>query len=250
MSTTPERTTGSSGSTELQQLVSRLDELQRRHDAFSAALDRARRTRRLIMIAFLAFVVIAGWRFYALANTIRSGDYQDRLINELGKAVTANQNDFAREAEKLVKDITPVVSQALSEQSKKDLPLFMQVIDEERQTVMTGLPKRLSDRVEKHHRELLRRHEKLIQTEFPAVQDSEVRDRMMGNVCLALDRLVKKYYVDEYKKEFQRMSDAWDAFPRAEVPGVGDPGLDEQLMGELMDLVAVKLARHRAATSK
>jgi len=55
------------------------------------------------MIAFLAFVVIAGWRFYALANTIRSGDYQDRLINELGKAVTANQNDFAREAEKLVK---------------------------------------------------------------------------------------------------------------------------------------------------
>ena len=250
MSTTPEPTTGSSGSTELQHLVSRLDELQRRHDAFSAAVDRARRTRRLIMIAFLAFVAIIGWRFYALANTLRSQDYQDRLRDELGKSVATNQDEFTREAEKLVKKITPVISEALSEQSKKDLPLFMQLIDTERKTLMTGLPQRLSERVEKHHREMLRRHEKLIQTEFPAVQDSDVRDRMMGNVYTALDRLVKKYYVDEFQKEFQRMSDAWDDFPPADVPGVGDPGLDEQLMGELMDLVAVKLSRHRAETPK
>ena len=240
MSTTPE----------LEQLVSRLDELQRRSDALTAALERSRQTRRMIMVAFLAFVIIAGWRFYALADTIRSKEYQDRLMVALQKSVATNQDTFSKEAQKLVDGITPVVSTAFTEQSKKDLPLFMQVIDKERQMLMDGLPQRLSKHVEDHHHEMLRRHEKLIQTEFPAVQDAEVRNRMMANACTALDRLVKKYYVDEFEKEFRLMSDTWNDFPPADKPGVGDPPLEEQLMGELMDLVAVKMSRHRAGAAK
>ena len=250
MSTTPERTSGSSGASEMEQLASRLDELQRRSDALTAALERSRRTRRLIMVAFLAFVLIAGWRFYALANTLRSKEYQDRLTVALRKSVEANQDTFSKEAQRLVDGITPVVSTAFTEQSKKDLPLFMQVIDKERQTLMDGLPKRMSEHVEKHHHEMLRRHEKLIQTEFPTVQNAEVRDRMMGNACIALDRLVKKYYVDEFQKEFQKMSSSWNDFPPADMPAAGDPPLEEQLMGELMDLVAVKMAHHRSAAAK
>jgi hypothetical protein len=251
MTTTPDGTTsGSSGANDLGQLISRLDELQRRSDALTAALDRSRQIRRLIMVAFLAFVLLAGWRFYALANTIRSKDYQDRLTAALQKSVATNQDTFSKEAQRLVDGITPVVTTAFADQSKKDLPLFMQVIDKERQALMDGLPQRMSDHVEKHHHAMLRRHEKLIQTEFPTVQNAEVRDRMMANVCTALDRLIKKYYVDEFQKEFLKMSNSWNDFPPAAAPGVGDPPLEEQLMGEMMDLVAVKMARHRSMPSK
>ncbi len=250
MTTTPEGTSGSSGVNDLGQLVSRLDELQKRTEALTAALEQSRKTRRLIMTAFLAFVLLAGWRFYALANTLRSKEYQDRLTVALQKSVATNQDTFSKEAQRLVDGITPVVTTAFTEQSKKDLPLFMQVIDKERQTLMDGLPQRMSDHVEKHHHAMLRRHEKLIQTEFPAVQNAEVRDRMMANVCTALDRLVKKYYVDEFQKEFLKMSASWNDFPPADVPGAGDSPLEEQLMGEMMDLVAVKIARHRSTPAK
>ena len=43
------------------------------------------------MIAFLVFVVIIGFGLYALANYLRSPDYQNRLMEHLGKAVAARR---------------------------------------------------------------------------------------------------------------------------------------------------------------
>lgn len=247
MSTTPERTTGTSGTTDLDQLVARLDELQCRSDALTAALERARSTRRFIMIAFLAFVVISGWRFYALANTITSKQYQDKLLAEFQKAIEGNQDVLGKEAQHLVDGITPVVTAAFSEQAKKDLPLFMAVIDKEREALIASLPQRMQERVEGHYHQMIRRHEKLIQTEFPTVQNEEVRNRMMANTCAALDRLVQKYYVEEFKKELLAMSNTWNDFPPAPMPSAGDSPLEDQLLGELMDLVSLKLSRRPLA---
>lgn len=239
MSTTPE----------LDQLTIRLDELQRRTDALTTALEHARQTRRIVTIAFIAFVVISGWRFYALANTVTSKPYQDRLLVELQKSVATNQDILSKEAQRLVDGIQPVVTTAFSEQATKDMPLFMQVFDQERQALTLSLPTRMSERIEKHHHALLRRHEKLIQAEFPSVQNPAVRDRMMANACVALDQLVQKYYVDEFKKELLAMSESWNDFPPALLPTAGEPNLDEQLLGELMDLVAVKMSRHRTMSA-
>ena len=100
--------------------------------------------------------------------------------------------------------------------------------------------------VEKHHEELVRKHEALFIAELPAAQDPKVRDRMMENVVVALDKLVKKYYADEFKRHFTSMSETWNSFPPAALPEKNDHPISEQLMGELMDLVAVKLARHKA----
>ena len=250
MSTTPDRTTGASGSTEMEQLASRLDELQRRSAGLTAALERSRKTRRLIMLAFLVFVIIAGWRFIALAQSVNSPEYKTRLVAALSKSATDDANVYSTEIQKLVKGITPVVSTAFSEQASKDMPIFMQVFDKERESLMTDLPQKMSKRVEDHHDKLLRRHQDLLKAEFPTVENPEVRDRMMANACTALDRLIQKYYVDEFKREFKIMSDAWSDFPPAPVPGAGDPPLEEQLLGELMDLTAVKLARHRALPPK
>lgn len=247
MSTTPERTPGTS---ELEQLSARLDELQRRTEGLTAALKRSRSTRRLIMFAFLAFVVLAVMRFYSLGNRIQSADYQNRLIAELRKSVDSNQDVFAGEAHKLVASVTPVVQSAFSEQVAKDMPLFMQVIDQQRTTLIDNLTEQMTKKLEGHHHELLRRHEKLFQEEFPSVQNPETRARMMGNTQLAMDRLVKKYYVDEFKKELQTMEKTWEDFPVADKPAKGEPSLEDQLKGALMDMVAITLARSRPSVSK
>ena len=246
MSTTPDRTPATS---ELEQLTARLDELQRHTEGLTAALENSRTTRRLIMLAFLAFVVVSLWQFYALGNQLRSAEYQNRLMAELQKSLDGNQKSFQAEGEKLVKAVTPVVTTAFSEQSKKDMPVFMQIIDRERTTLLESLATRMSEKLEDHHHKLLSRHDKLFQEEFPSVQNPEIRDRMMGNTLLALDRLVKKYYVDELKKELQSMDRAWEDFPPADKAGEGDPPLESQLVGELMDLLAIKFSRSRPAAN-
>ena len=236
MSTTPES----------DQLTARLNELQRHTEGLTAALAQAKSTRRLIMLAFLAFVIVAGWRFYALGNMIRSADYQNKLLEEVQKSVASNQDSFSREATKLVDDATPVVTSAFSRQTEKDMPRFMQIIDTERAVLLEGLGPRMEEKIEHHHHELLRRHEKLFQEEFPSIKDPDVRDRMMGNISLALDRLVKKYYFEEFQKELKAMDQTWEDFPAADKPTDDEPPLDSQLVGELMDLLAIKFSRSRA----
>ena len=250
MSTTPQQMPGASGSSELAQLAPRLDELQRRSEALNAALEGAKKTRTMIMLAFLVFVIVAGWGFVSLANSIRSDAYKNRLLAELQKSVETNQDTFSKEAAKLVAGISPVVTAALQDQAANDMPLFMQVIDKQRDVLMTSLPERMSTKVETHHHALLRKHEKLLQEEFPTVQNPEVRERMMVNTVAALDRLVKKYYVDEFKKEFQAMSETWNDFPRADTPGADDPSLDKQLVGELLELVPLMFTGQRSLLLK
>jgi hypothetical protein len=247
MSTTPDRTSGTS---DLDQLTARLDELQRRTEGLTAALEKTRSTRRLIMLAFLAFVVIVCWRFYSLSGLIQSPDYQNRLLTEVQKAVESNQDTFSKQAELLVDEATPVISAAFSEQSKKDMPVFMGIIDRERALLLENLAERMEKKVLSHHDKLVHQHEKLFAEEFPAVQDKETRERMIGNTAIALDRLIKKYYVDEFKKEFQLMEKTWDEFPPADKPTGDEPPLESQLVGELMDLLAIKFSRsHGAAAS-
>ena len=249
MSTTPERTSGASEPSDLDQLTARLDELQRRTEGLTAALEQSRSTRRLIVIAFLGFVILSGWRFYALGNMIRSPDYQARLLTEVQKSVASNQDNFSREAQKLVDKSTPIVTTAFSKQSEKDMPKFMKIIDRERATLLDGLGQRMAQKIENHHHELLRRHDKLFQEEFPAAKDKDVRERMMGNTCLALDRLVKKYYFDEFQKELKAMDRTWEEFPVADKPAASESPLESQLIGELMDLLAIKFSRSRSVTA-
>lgn len=250
MSSTPERTTGSSGTNDTEQLVARLDELQRRTEGLTAALDRSRSTRRLIMVAFLVFVVAALMGFYSLGNRIQSAEYQQKLITELQKSVAQNQDTFSKEATKLVEGVAPVVQTAFTDQASKDMPLFMKVVDDERTLLVNNLTEQMTKKLEGHHHELVRRHEKLFKDEFPTVQDATVRERMVSNFLLALDRLVKKYYVDEFKRELKAMETAWEDFPQADKPAKDEPSLEEQLKGSLMDLFAITVARSRSTPAK
>ncbi len=236
-----------STTSELEQLTARLDELQRRTAGLTAALASSRTSRRMIMLAFLAFVVIALMGFYSLANRIQSAEYQQRLIAELQKSVESNQDTFGSEAKKLVEGAAPVIQDAFSKQASKDMPLFMHVIDAQRTEMVNSLTGQMTKKLEGHHHELVRRHERLFQKEFPTVQNAEVRERMVGNICLAFDRLVKKYYVDEFTRELKSMETAWEDFPLADPPAKGEASLEEQLKGSLMDLFAITVSRSRNA---
>ena len=228
---------------------SKVDALQQQVDAVVAALAAGKSTRQLIFLAFLAFVGISVWSFYSLAKRIQSEEYKQQLLASIQKEVEANQEEFSKETQQLVQSLSPVVTTAITEQSQKDAPLFMQAFDVQRNKLVDELPDKLIEEVRKHHEALIRKHETLFLTELPAAQDPKIRDRMMANVVVALNSLVKKYYAAEFKRHFVGMSETWNDFPPAALPEKGDAPLNEQLMGELMDLVAVKLARHKAGTN-
>ena len=59
-----------------------------------------------------------------------------------------------------------------------------------------------------------------------------------------IDKLVKKYYVDEMESQYRQLYSTWDAFPAAETPKPDELPLEDQLKGVLLDMLRYKLA-HR-----
>jgi hypothetical protein len=160
----------------------------------------------------------------------------------------AERNPFIMsEVQKLVDHSAPIVSQAFCEQTKKDLPAFLQAAGAERDTFVEELQKRLNERLTVHHQKLLARYMNVLREEFPAVRDEKLHEAMMANLQTTVDALVRKYYVEELRTELLALYGQWDDFPVAPPVADGEPPLEDQLLANLLDLLKLKLAQSPTA---
>lgn len=227
-------------------LAREIEVLRTRTGALNAAIAQSKQIRQLLLVGLALMIAVVTWRFYALAGEFRSRENMDRLVTIAQERLAAKHDLFIKEGEKLVDEVSPVVTAAFYEQSKKDLPHFTAAIDRERKEMLDTLPAHLTERVDGHHRKLADKHKEILADEFPAMRDETVRNRLMANTVAALNRMAQRYYVKEFESELRGMYETWDAFPIAETPAPGELPLEDQIVGELMDLVALKLARTRA----
>jgi hypothetical protein len=56
----------------------------------------------------------------------------------------------------------------------------------------------------------------------------------------AMQRMLKKYYVDEMRDEMLGIYETWDRFPAAEPVGPNDPRLEDQLIGNLLEYLSYR----------
>ena len=147
-----------------------------------------------------------------------------------------------KEVQGLVDHSTPVVTKAFYDRAKDDLPAFLQASQAERDKLVEELQEKLSERLKKHHEQLLARHQKLLREEFPAVEDEKLHEAMMANLQVAVDGLVQKYYIEELRQEMLTLYGLWDEFPPVPPGEHGDLPLGDQLIGNLLELAKIRLA--------
>ena len=57
----------------------------------------------------------------------------------------------------------------------------------------------------------------------------------------AMEQLVKKYYMDDFRDQLTALYTLWDEFDVAETPDEGDPALEDQLYGQFWELLSMKI---------
>ena len=144
--------------------------------------------------------------------------------------------------ELLVKNAGPPLQEAFTEQAKKDLPEFMKKMEKEKDTLAANLEKEFSDKINAHYEKLTAQQESTLKEVFPGIKDQKTQELMLKNIDKAMQRLVKKYHVDELRKEIDDIVATWDHFPEANAPKAGEPSLEEQLIQNLLQVLALKLS--------
>lgn len=219
-----------------------VDAIQRKVQELDTSLKATRTTRSVIVGGFLVLIVVTGGLFYSLGRRVQDKSYQQELLAAARTRIESNSDLYMKQLHQFVDDATPVVTKAFYEQSKKDMPLYLDAISQERSRLLDNLEARLNEQVDSKYGTLLKQIEQNLVKDFPEASDPVVHDQMIANVRQALNRLVKRYYVDEFKQELAEMYEVWDSFPVAAAPDKDDPPLEDQLVGSLLDLMVMKAA--------
>jgi hypothetical protein len=216
--------------------------------AVTAANARARRVRQIFLLLALSVSLVIVVAFYNLATRLVEPDHLDRLASAAEKRLQARSDDYLRQVQILVDHTSPALSEAFGEQVKKDLPKYLKIAERERDELAKELEPKLSKMVEQRYERALKSHEAILRKEFPAVDNDVTHARMSRNLLLAIDKNVQKHYGRELETQFKTLYATWDNFPATPPPRPGEPPLEEQLTGNLLRLLTIKLTNREASS--
>jgi len=223
-------------------LARQLDEVTRSADSLCAALGRARKVRMALFLLLLLFVTVIVVAFYKLGSHIMSDENQNAIITLAQQRLQENSNSYMNHVQTLVDHSSPVLTKAFNQQVEKDLPLFARALEKERDTLGENLRQKTSAKLEAHYHNLIRSQEDTLMREYPQTKDQKVRDAVQRHLEVAMDALLRKYYVDEIKGKMDKLFATWDNFPRAPAPKKGQGSTEEQFEAALWQLFVTKIS--------
>ena len=230
-------------------VAARVEAVARESQAVTAALQKGRNVRLLLLVLLVALCVISVKSYYGLFAKMQEKEQLDAFAKKAEQRLTERSDLFTKEIETLVNHSAPTISKAFAERATKDMPLFLDAAGNQRDQLAENLQKKIEERLIAHHKKLLEKHAKLTNEEYPDIQDAETRDRMMANILVVVDRAAKKYIIQEFETELNELFVKWDHFPIADLPEKGELPLEDQFIGNLIELLQLKLVQSSAPGS-
>jgi hypothetical protein len=202
-------------------LTEQVRAVEREAAALSAALSGGRRLRLLLFLLVVAVAAGITTLFYRLGARVTGDQNRQQLLDIAQQRLTDNSDAYLKHVRTLVDETSPAISQAFSAQVKKDLPRYIQGMEKERDQLREDLQTELGKRLNAHYEKLLAQQDHTLKEEFPLVKDEQLHARMMHNIDRAVQRMIKKHYVDEMASGLQGIFQTVDSFPPAGPPPKG-----------------------------
>jgi len=216
-------------------LNEQVEAVARETKALMAAQAAGRRARLLLLVVFIIFVAVVTTAFWNLGKQLLGPDNLDALAKAGQERLASHQGEYMKELQKLIESSSPVLTTAFMTQAKQDLPKYMQGLEKQRDALRSSLEAKLSKKVDERYAEMLDRHAKIMKEEFPQHNDEALQARMRENINMALEKLVKKYYIEEMNRQMDVLYTTWDNFPAAEPPKPGGVSTEDQFAVEFWD---------------
>jgi hypothetical protein len=218
----------------------RVQAVQGQVEALEAALRASKKSRTIILLGMAAVIGVIAYYCNDLATKLQSEEYITSLSTEAQTYLDNNSAEYMKEVQTLTENVTPIITKAFYEQAKRDTPKLTLAMNKEREKLMKNVQARLEKQINDQYAKVLADYEKILVKEFPKADDDIIRRRIMANFREAMNRMVKRFYADQFQRELQSMYDTWDEFPIADAVEKGDVAMEDQLVGYLLELMTMK----------
>jgi len=253
---------GSSQTVDSSALSQQIEAIERDAGGLSRALQRTRKTRFYLLLGFVVLVAAVLFMFYRLGSKFQ----QKRFLGALTSQVKENYNNPANKRlvmaevdafwkkarpklEAQWKTLGTELQALLKDRSAQERPQFEKLVKDQGDVLYRSVQQKLIKRFEDEQAAVISRHQEILMEEFPEFLDTRLHAAMLNNMQKAMVNLLQENYFHEVNQEVTKILQMWDTFPVAETPTIeeDDTTLEQQLIGQLLDLALMKLKAAEAA---
>lgn len=221
------------------ELSAQLSALENESQRLLSALQWSSTVRNILLLCLVAFCVVFGYLYYSLYREVN-----EQKIAQIQAILVEKQDEILKpvtdEAYALVQDVGPEVVEIFQKRIESDGKKYVNAFTKERDILSKNLELHVEEAANQTYEKLLADHEKILQEEFPDLDNEANRARLHTNMAETYKEVVRRYYIDYFKKEIEKMAVAVDQFPVAEPDEAKGP-LAQQVLYELMEMVQMMM---------
>jgi hypothetical protein len=165
-----------------------------------------------------------------------------KYAEEAQERLDQHADEIQKEVAALASETVPPITEAVYARAKRDYPKYMDALQEESDEYLANVEKMFIEKVKAQYREYLAAHRDVLKKEFPEHASEENVEKVMREFEQTFDRLVERYYLDEFRREAKRTRTLWAKFEPLPAPGPNEPSLQEQLADYTADWTVIALA--------
>jgi hypothetical protein len=198
----------------------------------------------LMLLAFVAGVVYAVW-----FAEHRLPQKEEQTLAAVRARLARDMPSISQELTDLAGEVGPPVAIAFYERLKADVPAYVHTIDEQSKELTDHVEAAVRRDVQAQYHAARGRYRAILQEEFPEVTDPAQLDDMMARFEAVEDRLIQRYYVDQFRDLLTAAIRRWNAIPPAPAPKPGEKPLADQLGEDVAAWLRLKMVErgHGAA---
>jgi hypothetical protein len=211
------------------------------------ALRQARINLALIALMLLAFVAGVCYAVWFVEHRLQQKEEQTlaAVRERLGK----DMGPLSKELTDLAGEVGPPVAVAFYERLKADVPAYVHTVDEQSKELTEHVQSAVRRDVQAQYHAARGRYRAILRAEFPQVTDPARLDAMMARFELVFNRLIQRYYVDQFRELLTTAIRHWNAIPPADAPKPGEKPLADQLAEDMTAWLRLKMVERGGAAA-
>jgi hypothetical protein len=211
------------------------------------ALRLARINLALIALMLLAFVAGVCYAVWFVEHRLQQKEEQ--TLAAVRARLARDMRPISEELGDLAAEVGPPVAVAFYERLKGDVPAYVHTVDAQSKELTEHVAAAVRRDVRAQYHAARGRYRAILQEEFPEVTDPARLDAMMARFEAVFNRLVQRYYVEQFRDLLTAAIRHWNAIPPAAPPKPGERPLGDQLAEDVTAWVRLKLVERGAPTA-
>ncbi|WP_146119019.1 hypothetical protein [Blastopirellula marina] len=183
-----------------------------------------------IVLSLIILLIFGVWGYAIFGAKGQVPVNKSAVAEEVQLRLEEHRGKIEQEAEQLVAELTPPLSEAVYHQIQEDSDLYWQELQQQSSTYVRDFDEMFIAAVKSEYRDYLQQHREVLAEEFPEHADKKSLDRLMAEFEQVGSELIDRYYLEDFAKESKRTREAWAKVKPLPPPAEGEPSLETQLL--------------------